>query len=456
MEFHEFEEKIKTMLKDANKGMATREELKNAVHEAVGKQLAETEAKLKLFETVKADLEKVKQINNDLLTQVQTLMRSRFASIKTPDGMYNGVWGNLEMAKNFGLYVLAELAGNARAKQQFDSLGIERRFLTQDSRIVKGMSGSDITTAAALIPTEFIPNLIVLLEKYGIFRRNAQEWPMGTDTSVAAAQTADVVVYAPGAGTQPTESQPGFKNIGLNARKFMTLTAIDSEVSEDLAISIGEVVGRSIARAFAKKEDQCGFIGDGSSTYFNFTGATQAILDVDTANTANIMSLRVQATPGTWAAIVRADILALVGMILDEADDGIDCKWYCHRNFYYTVMIDIALGLGGANATEIIMTGYTPNPRFLQRPAEFTNVLPRVKAAADHIPLLFGNLKLAALLGDRRALQIDMSKEAYFKTDQLGIRGTERVAVTVHGVGTKKDAADPQPGAIVALLADIA
>lgn len=279
---------------------------------------------------------------------------------------------------------------------------------------------------------------------------------MASDSSVAAAQTSDVVVYAPGAGTEPTESSPGFKNIGLNARKMMTLTAIDSEVSEDLAIAIGEVVARSIVRAFSKKEDQIGFIGDGTSTYFGFTGLTQAILDVDPNDVTNIMSLHIQGTPGAWSAITIDDLLALPGMILDDADDGRDCKWYCNRNFYYTVIISKVLTLGGTNAEEARQTGWTPNPHLFARPVEFTNVMPRVKAAADHIPLLLGNLKQASLLGDRRALQIDQSREAYFKTDQLGIRGTERIAINNHGVGDKKDATNPQPGAVVALRADIA
>ena len=451
----DIEQKIRQMLADTQKGLATKEELKTAVHEAVKNyfEAQDNEGATAISEAKKA-IDELKAANDSLTNQVRQLMRSRFESIKTPDGMYNGIWGSLERAKNFGLYVIADIAKNQQAKERFDSLGMERRFITGDGRIEKAMTG-DITAGGALIPTDFIPNLIVLLESFGVFRRNAQEWPMATDTSVAAAQTSDVVVYAPGAGVQPTESEPGFRNIGLNARKMMTLTAIDSEVTEDLAIAVGEVVGRSIARAFAKAEDKAGFIGDGTSTYFNFVGAVQALYDVD-ATMSKVMGIRVQGTPGAWSAITRDDFLALPGMISDEADDGMNCNWYCHRNFYYTVMVNIALGLGGTNVVEAYQTGWTPNPRFLNRPVEFTNVLPRVKASADHMPLLLGNLKLGALLGDRRALQIDQSKEAYFKTDQLGIRGTERIAIAVHGVGDSTDATDPQPGPIVGLQADIA
>jgi len=411
----DIEEKIQKMLQDTCKGLATKDELKTAVAEETAKFFEEQRAKVAEIETeARTAVAELQAANQSLEQQVKNLMRTRFAAVKTPDGMYNGIWGNLETAKNFGLFVIAEITKCASAKEQFDALGIEKRYITADGKIQKAMSG-DITAGGAAIPTEFIPQLIVLLENFGVYRVDAQEWPMASDSSVAAVQTGDVVVYAPGAGNEPTESSPGFKNIGLNARKMMTLTAIDSDRPADHLAD-----GRSIARAFAKKEDQCGFIGDGTSTYFNFIGIVNALLNVDISDVTNIMALHVQATAGDWSKIDRADLLALPGIIMDEADsDGDNCKWYSHRNFYYTVMINIALGLGGTNVTEVTQTGWTKQPRFLQRPVRFANVLPRVKPAADHIPVILGNLKLGSLLGDRRALTIDQSREAYFKTDQL-------------------------------------
>ena len=230
----------------------------------------------------------------------------------------------------------------------------------------------------------------------------------------------------------------------------MTLTAIDSELDEDSAIAVGEVVARSIARAFAKKEDQCGLIGDGTSTYFNRQGASPLLRAVD-ATVGNVKGLRVQATAGTWAAIVLADILALPGLLPGYADDGIDANWYCNKNFYYTVMLALAIAAGGTAANEVISTGYTRSPQFLGRKVEFAQVMPAVKAAADHCPLLLGNLRIGSYMGDRRKLRIDQSKEAYFTSDQIGIRGTERIAPTVFGVGDTTN-----PGPIVGLWADIA
>jgi hypothetical protein len=53
-------------------------------------------------------------------------------------------------------------------------------------------------------------------------------------------------------------------------------------------------------------------------------------------------------------------------------------------------------------------------------------------------------------------MTIDQSREAFFTTDQIGIRGTQRIAIANHGIGTLTTETKPQPGAVAALRADIA
>jgi len=440
----EFEQKIRTMLADTTRGLATKEELKTAVVETVDEKLADDEHRAE----TKTAIEELKTAYDSLAAELRTLRRTRFASIRTPDGMYKGVWGSLETARNFGMFVLAAVASLPAAKKYCDDMGIDHtKVFDADG---KAMGEDYPATGGAVVPTEFIPNLIVLIESYGVFRRNAAYWPMSSESGYAPEQTGDVVVYCPGFGPAPTASAPAFRNVGLQVQKWMTLTAIDSELTEDAAIAIGEVVGRSIARAFAKKEDQCAFIGDATSTYFNRQGAITLLRAVD-ATVTNVIGLRVQNTAGAWSAIVLDDLLALPGLLPGYADDGVDAIWYCHKNFYYTVMIARALVAGGAQAKEITQTGYLARPTYLGRPVEFTQVMPRVKAAVDHCPLLLANLRQGAYLGDRRRMTIDQSKDVYFTTDQLGIRGTERIAPTVYGVGDTTKA-----GPIVGLWAVIA
>ena len=455
------EQKIKTMLEDTCKGLASREELKSSVASVVAeemqKQAIEAEkqkaADKKQLDAAVAKYQELEAQAKIMENQVKQLLRTRFSAIKDVNGYYKGIWPSLEMAKAFGLFVIADIAGSSKAAAELDGMGIQRRRLVGDNEI-KAVTGTTVTGGAALIPTDFMGLMPVLLGQFGVFRQDALEWPMASDSAYAAVQTSDVVVYAPGSGTAPTASSPGFKNIGLNAKKMMTLTAIDKESTEDMAVAIGEVVGRSIARAFAKKEDQIAFLGDGTSTYFGFVGIGPALQAVD-ATITNIMGIHVQDTAGLWTAIDKEDILQLVGLVDGDVDDA-DCKWYGNRNFYYTVLVAIALGLGGVNATEVIQTGFTQNPQFLGRKYRHVSVMPRVKAAADHFPLLLGNLKQAALIGQSRAMTIETSSDAYFTTDQIGIRGTERIAINIHGVGTAADATDPLPAQVVALRADIA
>lgn len=450
------EQQIQKMLKDTHKGLATKEELTHEISEKVAdfeKRQAETQ---KLYETAQATIAEMTEQVKMMDQQIRRLMNTRFADIKSPDGTYKGLWPTLEMAKNFGLFIMADIGGNLKAAEELDNLGIERRRMIGDEiKSVKDVSGTQVTTGGAVVPTYFMGILPTLFGLFGVYRADAQEWPMASDSSYAAVQTSDVVVYAPGAGTQPTESSPGFRNVGLNAKKMMTLTAIDSECTEDMAIAIGEVVGRSIVRAFAKNEDKCGFLGDGTSTYFGFIGIGQALLNVDTSDITNVLGIQVQATAGAWSSIQRADILGMVGRLSGEADD-MDAKWYGHRNFYYTVLINLALGLGGVNATEVVETGWSQNPRFLGRSFRNTTVMPRVKAAADHFPLFLGNLRQGALLGQSRGVTVEQSKEAYFKTDQIGMRGTERIAINNHGTGGKADDSVIIEPALVGLRADIA
>ncbi len=438
-------EDIEQGLGQIKRNMATKTE----VIELIDKKLdedheraqAEKEKNDKLFETAQKTVEELKKANDAVVAQIKMLRSTRFAPLKTSSGMYNGFWGDLETAKNFGKFILAEVFGDVKAGEYLDAIGIERKHIVGDK--IKAMGEDVDTTGGILVPSEFIPHLVLLIEKYGVYRRNALEWPMGGAEATAPKLSSGLTVYCPSAGVAPATSDPAFRGVGMQAKKWMTLTAIDSELDEDAAIAIGEVVGFLIAQAFAQQEDKVGFLGDGTSTYFGHVGITGALRAVD-ATIANIKSL-VVASGNAYSEIVLTDFEGLIGTLPDYADNG-DAKWYAHRYFYMTIMVKLALAAGGTSATEIIAGRGVREKTFLSYPVEFTQVMPKAEANSQ-ICTIFGNLKLGAYMGDRRKLTIDKSKEAYFTTDQVGIRGTERVAPTVHGVGDTTDA-----GPITALI----
>lgn len=415
--------KIEKMLQDTAKGLATKEEF-----------LTELAENLKGRIQPDNDMEAITKNIDDLATQVKALAANNNRVLKTPSGMYNGMWGDLETAKNAGLFVLASVFKNEKAKEQLEHKGLElTQFTDKDNKAM----GEDVgSTGGLLVPTELIPNIILLVEKYGVYRRNALEYPMASSDAIAPKLSSGLTVYCPGAGVAPTASDAGFKTVGLNAKKWMTLTALDSELNEDAAIAIGELVGFLIAQAFAKKEDEVGFLGDGTETYFGHVGIAGALRAVD-ATIGNIKSL-VVGSGNAYSELTLADFEAVVGTLPDYADDG-NVKWYVSRKFYYTVMVALAMAAGGANATEILSGSVSSQKTFLGYPVEFTQAMPKTEANSQ-ICAIFGNLKLGAYIGDRRKLTIDRSTEAYFTTDQIGIRGTERIAPSVHGVGDTTDA----------------
>jgi len=427
----ELQQKIELMLRDTAKGLATRGELRKAIDDAIADSVAQNKAAL---QTATTEIEQIKKYNDDLQSQIKHLRSNRFAAIKSPDGAYNGVWGSLDTARLAGLFVLAS-CGHVAAKAALESNGVElKQFCEKNEKAM----GEDVgSTGGILVPTELIPNLILLIDKYGIFRQESIEYPMASDSAIAPNLASGLTVYCPGAGVVPTLSDPGFQTVGMNAKKWITLTAIDSELNEDSAIAIGELIGTLIGMAFAKQEDLCGFSGDGSSTYFGHVGITGALLKVS-ATIANIKSLVVGAG-NLYSELTLANFEDVLSIVPDYADDGINLKWYNSRKIYYSVMVRLALAAGGVNANEILTGSVTRQRTFLGYPVRLCSAMPKVEANSQICSIL-GNLKLGSYLGDRRKITITRSTERYFDSDQIGIRGTERVAPTVHGVGDTTNA----------------
>jgi len=451
MDENQLQSKIETMLKDAVKGLATKEELRKEIAETSAKYFQEQQAEsAKQLEAANKKLTETETTVTDLASQVKLLRKTRMSSIKDSDGNYNGVWGSMEAAKNFGLFVMSDILGIPEAKKAFEATGIERRAMVNGQ--VKALGSTDFTAGAALAPSEFIPRLITLIEAYSAYRQVAQEQPLGAGDASIPVQTSDITVYCPAAGVAATEGSLSFKSLGLNPQEWVAYAAVNRDLDEDAAIPVGEIVARSLARAFGNKEDACGFVGDGTSTYFNVIGARAALRAVD-ATVTNVKGLKVQDTAGAWSSIDLQDLLAVAGLLPEYAqvDLGNEVVWVCSKAFYFTVMLNAALTAGGALASEVLRPDVLTKPMFLGYPVKFGGGMPKVKEAADHCPLLFGNFKLGAALGDRRKLTIETSREVRFLQRQVCIMGTERIAINNHGVGDTTNA-----GPIVGLWADIA
>lgn len=287
--------------------------------------------------------------------------------------------------------------------------------------------GESINTAGGfLVPPQFETMLIDLREQYGVFRRNAGIVRMSSDVVYVPRVTGDVTAYYVAENAAITESDQTFDQISLTARKIATLTRYSSELAEDALINVGDELAGNIAWAFAKKEDDAGFNGTGTSTYCGITGLAGKIV-------SGLLAYKTQGSSNTWSAQTLADFNNVVSLLPRYAYQAGNIKWYCSQAYWGQVMQRLALAAGGATAAEIV-NGVTVD-YFLGYPVEIVQVMPAATATTG-VFVWFGNLALAAKFGDRRQTSIALSNDRYFEYDQIAIRGTERFDINVHEIGT--------------------
>lgn len=353
-------------------------------------------------------------------------------------GAVRGFGGDAEKAYRFGQWIAA-IAGREGAKDN------ARKFCVEKG-IVRSFAEGVNETGGFLVPEEFGTDLILLREQYGVFRQNAKIVPMSSSDRTDPRQTGGVTAYFANEEAALTESTMAWDQVSLSAKKLVALTRISSELNEDSVISIGDTVANEIAYAFAKKEDECGFVGDGTSTYGGIKGVTNRLKDLS-GTIANIAGLQV-GSGNAYSELALVDFEGVVGHLPQYADSD-RAAWFVHRSFYWNVMVKLALAAGGNTASEI---EDARNQRFMGYRVVYTQVMPKAEANSQ-VCALFGDLSKAASLGTRRDVTIATSEHSRFAYDQIEIKGTQRFDIVVHDIGNASaTAASRQEGAIVGLI----
>ncbi len=219
----------------------------------------------------------------------------------------------------------------------------------------------------------------------------------------------------------------------IDAANRQDWTGLAAVLSEDAVINVGDDLAGEIAYAFAAFEDDCGFNGDGTSAYAGINGLRKSLYGV--SSNAGVAT---QGTSNTWSAMVLKDFNTTLSLLPLFAFNG-DVAWYCSQAFWGGVMQTLATAAGG-NRVENIVNG-VPTPMFLGYPVRISQKMPTTTATGT-IPVLFGNLKMAASFGDRRKTSIRMSDVALnsFEQDEMAVVGFERFDIVVHSPGTSSQA----------------
>lgn len=296
-----------------------------------------------------------------------------------------------------------------------------------------------------LVPEELDDAMIDLKEQYGLARRLFRRSTMRSDTKSRSRRAGGLTAYFVGEGSAGTESTMSWDRVNLVAKKLMILTRITNELNEDAAVEIADILVQEAGYAFAEKEDDCAFNGDGTSTYGRIVGVRQKLKDVD-STIGNIKGLTV-AAGNTFAEFTLANFNTVVGTLPMYADTP-RAVWVMHKVLW--AIAEKLMHAAGGNTVE----NYAGKPRrsFMGYPVEISQKMPKTDANSQ-VAALLGDFSLAADFGDRQQTSIATSEsatinsESVFETDELGLRATERIDVNVHDVGNTTDA-----GPVVGLI----
>lgn len=351
--------------------------------------------------------------------------------------------GASERAYGFGQFLLATLGGSERSYEYCKKNGIEIRKHQESVNSGGGF----------LVPTQFDNDLIDLREEFGVFRSLAKNKKMTSDTLVVKRREGGLTAYPVGEGKKIKGSEKKWGEVELKARKVAVLARYTSELNEDAAIDLADDFAGEMAYAFAQYEDSCGFLGDGTSPYHGIVGIIPKLKGLSN-NVAQIAGVQV-ASGNAWSEITGQDMLNLLARcpayLMKRSP-----KWFSSTAFYFSVFERLIEEAGGTSRLE--MVNGKPTYFYKGFPVELVQTLPSFEENSQ-VPLIFGDIALAAMFGDRRQSTVAMTSEgvidgeSLFEQEESAIRATQRIDINVHDVGNAS--ADPKlrvAGPVVGLM----
>ena len=278
-------------------------------------------------------------------------------------------------------------------------------------------ASQNITTDADggyTVPSPLSNQLINLLEMYGVAREKMRRVPMGANTldvpKLGAAGHA--TVYYPAEEGSITESDLTFSQTTLTCQKVAALVKMSTEITEDSLIGMMDTVIQSIAYSTAIAEDE---------NLFN--GVTGGVLATGIKGNASVDDTNVASV----AALALTDLTAC--SVGSDQVQGAQNEWYMNPTLFHGQVRDL-LNAAGGNTLVNLENGQ--RPLLFGYPVNFVNAMPGNSASASgDLLVAFGDMSLAAYFGDRRSQNFQVLNELYAENDQVGVKMTERIAMTI-------------------------
>lgn len=301
-----------------------------------------------------------------------------------------------------------------------------------------------------LLPAPVLDEVIVLVSEFGQFVPNVRSVTMTAETLSIPKRSGGLTGYWVSENNTISDSNAAWTRVNLVAKKLAVSNRLSNEILADSLIDLSSYIVTEIGRAFAKTIDDAGFNGDGTSAFGGITGVVKAMEATTGTNPAVPLAGRYRSAAATsFETLSIADFTTAMAALPMYARSN--AKWFISPAGFAASMQRLALtsgsgtGLSGGNTQNDVQNAL--GLRFMGYPVVLVNVMDSVLGAdAAKTKVLFGDLELGAIYGDRKAMTIRTSTERYAELDQTLMVAVNRFDIAVHGVGTSSEV-----GAVVAM-----
>jgi HK97 family phage major capsid protein len=319
----------------------------------------------------------------------------------------------------------AEIVGYWAKSIMGDAVG---RAWCVDHGIGLTKAGSESTNVAGgfLAPQDFDDAIINVRETFGAFRQGADIRPTRSDGQVRPRRVGGLTANFVTEGSNIPESSFQLDAVESAQKKLAILGRCSSELFEDSAAVLGEFLTSEFGYAFAAREDDCGFQGDGTSTYAGISGLATKLVGLKS-------SVGAASGHNTFLTVDTTDIANLMAGVLATAIPG--AAWYVSATGYAQTICRLAAVSGGLVATQ--RPDGTISANYLGFPVRFSGKLADVATSlTGKAMLFFGNLAMSSVIVERQQQTIiAISRDRALDIDQILVRGIQRCDIINHTVG---------------------
>lgn len=288
------------------------------------------------------------------------------------------------------------------------------------SDFVKTLAPQNETTAAdggTLVPDVTRPEILRLMEEFGVGRSDFRVLPMGISKVVKIPRKlTGATVTRTSENTAIADTKVTLDYVTLTASKVAAIVAMSSELDEDSIVDMGQYVNELLAESFTEEEDGQFYAGTGSPHTGLFNTSSTYGKEVQVASASDI----------TYKNLVDV-VYGIKSNYLNGA------VWRMHRTVYAEIcnikdLNNNPIVVNPAEPTKASMFGY---------PIRLIESAPNADTVTAGMPLVVLGAGKHSIIGSKRDLTVKILTEATVdsvnlaENDLVGIRVTKRDAFTV-------------------------